>query len=596
MSNLKYANSAIAESSTAQYDRMFQDFDGKTSVRSDYNRGDYDYFRPSEQLPKTPKESIDYSNAIYYAPDAGIIKNTIDLMSDFACYGIKISHPNPRQQRFYQAWFEKVDGYVVSERFLNYLYRLGNVFVEKTNAKIKSRIAREMKRTRAEAINQAEAANTVPIKYTFLNPCSIDTKGGKLGILSGEPLYVVKIGELKSELNELKKFLPKDAYQKFYDSLPPVAKKAIESKSTEVPIDRATTYIEHYRKDDCQDFAMPLMNSILGPWQMIRKMHLADINALDGAISQVRLWTLGIFDTANLGNSYVPSADSLAGLRNQLLRSPAGGVIDLIWTSDLDFKESSSDAYKFLGETKYAQPMMELREGLGIPYGSTGGGGGFNSNYVSMQTLIKRLNNGRQLLVKFWNHEMAIVQKEMGFAKPAVIELDSLSLSDDATRNKLIIEMWDRNLIDDDYVIEHAGFNPSISRSRQKRHAKDREAGRIEEKVGPFNRSEKEMRLASDLKTKEIKEQAKSKPAPVSSNGRPKSSKDSTKRKMRIDAAADLADWKQKSVISISSILYECCEDQEQLSEISMYVLSQLKDHEQVTLDRVVEILGELNV
>ena len=32
--------------------RTFKDFSGDNTVRSDYSRSDYEYFRPSEKLPK----------------------------------------------------------------------------------------------------------------------------------------------------------------------------------------------------------------------------------------------------------------------------------------------------------------------------------------------------------------------------------------------------------------------------------------------------------------------------------------------------------------------------------------------------------------
>lgn len=38
----------------------------------------------------------------------GIIRNVIDLMSDFASKGVMIVHPNKRIEKFYRKWFEKL--------------------------------------------------------------------------------------------------------------------------------------------------------------------------------------------------------------------------------------------------------------------------------------------------------------------------------------------------------------------------------------------------------------------------------------------------------------------------------------------------------
>ena len=57
----------------------------------------------------------------------GLVRNVIDLMGDFACQGINLVHPNKRIEKFYKAWFNKINGKERSERFLNLLYRTGNV-------------------------------------------------------------------------------------------------------------------------------------------------------------------------------------------------------------------------------------------------------------------------------------------------------------------------------------------------------------------------------------------------------------------------------------------------------------------------------------
>ena len=66
----------------------------------------------------------------------GIIRNVIDLMSDFASQGLAIVHPNKTIEKFYRKWWQEVGGVDRSERFLNYLYRTGNVVVRRRTARI----------------------------------------------------------------------------------------------------------------------------------------------------------------------------------------------------------------------------------------------------------------------------------------------------------------------------------------------------------------------------------------------------------------------------------------------------------------------------
>ena len=83
----------------------------------------------------------------------GIIRNVIDLMGDFSSQGISIIHPNKSIEKFYKAWFKQVGGIERSERFLNYLYRTGNVIVKRKTAKINAKKEKELRQAVAADID-----------------------------------------------------------------------------------------------------------------------------------------------------------------------------------------------------------------------------------------------------------------------------------------------------------------------------------------------------------------------------------------------------------------------------------------------------------
>ena len=71
--------------------------------------------------------------------------------------------------------------------------------------------------------------------------------------------------------------------------------------------------------------------------------------------------------------------------------------MDLIWGPELDFKESATQIYKFLGDEKYQPVLNSIYAGMGIPptlTGIAGNGGGYTNNFVSLKTLIERLEYG----------------------------------------------------------------------------------------------------------------------------------------------------------------------------------------------------------
>ena len=121
-----YQNKATA--ATSRF-RSFINLDGQISSRPGLTRTDYDYFRPDEAIPTEIKAIFGMADQIYNR--VGLVKNVIDLMGDFASQGIRLVHPNKRIERFYRNWFSKVGGEERSERFLNHLYRNGNVIINK---------------------------------------------------------------------------------------------------------------------------------------------------------------------------------------------------------------------------------------------------------------------------------------------------------------------------------------------------------------------------------------------------------------------------------------------------------------------------------
>ena len=178
--------------------------------------------------------------------------------------------------------------------------------------------------------------------------------------------------------------------------------------------------------------------AILEDLMMLRKMKLADLAALDGAVSHIRLWKLGSLD-----HRILPTEAAIARLADMLMNNVGGGSIDLIWGPELTLSETSTDISKFLGEEKYRPILNNIFAGLGIPPGLTGlpANQGFGNNFVSLQTLVERLQYGRDILSRFWANEARIVQQAMGFRIPAQIVFDQQTLTDEASLQRLLIDL-----------------------------------------------------------------------------------------------------------------------------------------------------------
>ena len=448
--------------------QTYIDIEPNRSVRPSFNRSDYDAFRPGEAVPSKQKRIM--ASCMQAYDRVGIIRNVIDLMSDFASQGLVLVHPNKQIEKFYRKWFSQINGIDRSERFLNYLYRCGNVVVKRRTAKLDRRKEQELRRAAGADVDIEiikGKRREVPWLYDFINPVAVDVKDyGMLAV--GKPEFTLNISKytyqslLKSSENK----------NNAYKTLPLDLQKRIKDGDRKIPLDPDTTFFYHYKKDDWLLWANPMIYAILDDISMLEKMKLADLAALDGAISSVRLWTLGDFD-----QKIVPTKAGLNKVRDILASNVGGGTMDLVWGPELKFTESQSQVYKFLGSEKYQPVLTSIYAGLGIPptlTGASGASGGYTNNYVSLKTLIERLEYGRQVLTNFWIQEIEFVRKAMGFRLPAEIHFDSIVLSDEAAQKKLLMDLADRDIISQETLLERFREIPGIERVRVRREERER--------------------------------------------------------------------------------------------------------------------------
>tara|TARA_R100000808_G_scaffold3827_2_gene13118 strand:- start:4020 stop:6197 length:2178 start_codon:yes stop_codon:yes gene_type:complete len=632
--------------------RSFLDIETNRSVRTGMGRQDYDRFRSDEAVPKKQKDIMRMCMDAY--SKVGIIRNVIDLMGDFSSQGVTVVHPNKKIESFYKKWFAKVGGPERSERFLNTLYRCGNVVVKRRTAKISKRIEENFRKSQGADIDIESLTvkkREIPWKYDFLNPLSVEVLGGQLAIFAGEPEYALKVSS--SLRNMYKRNVPN--YQSVISRLPTDLASQMGKGVEMIPLDKEKLRVFHYKKDDWNIWANPMIYAILDDIIMLEKMKLADIAALDGAISNIRLWKLG-----DLDNKILPTKSAINKLRNILASNVGGGTMDLVWGPELDFKESNTQVFKFLGSEKYDPVLNSIYAGLGVPPTLTGlanNGGGFTNNFISLKTLVERLEYGRSLLIDFWQEEIERVQKAMGFRFPAKVHFDQMVLSDEAAEKNLLIQLVDRDLISGETVQERFGEIPEIERIRIKREHQNRVREKSPPKASPYHNPQHRQDLEKIALTKDalsphdlgLRPSDESGPHPLTNpddrsefdeeeefkkmerkqqimkpsqkeftpkgrpeDGRPKNSKDKTQRKQKVvktrQAASDLANlmlWASSVQKDISDVLNPALlhsygksnlrgltkAQMDELEYIKLCILSNIKPYSTVDAELLASIL-----
>jgi hypothetical protein len=463
----------------------YSNLDGGTGGRPGLTRSDYDFFRPDEAVPKRIKDIMRRSDEIYQK--VGLVKNVIDLMGDFAVQGINISHKNKRIERFYRQWFKKIGGKERSERFLNNLYKTGNVVINRQTGKLSLKVTDKLYRAVSSPDLQiADMDSTqvekreIPWKYTFIDPSFVDVAAGPLSSFVSQKRYELTLPAI---LRKMINSPQSDAEKEIINNLPPQIVQAAKAKKP-YPLDPQKTLVFHYKKDDWQTWAYPMVYSIMDDITVIEKLKLADMAALDGAISNIRIFKLG-----SLEHKIAPTKAATAKLASILGNNVGGGTMDLVWGPDIELIESKTSVHQFLGEGKYVPHMNSVYAGLGIPPTLTGtfGAAGTTNNFISLKTLTQRLQYGRDMLISFWEKEIELVQKAMGFKYGAKIEFDRMDLSNEDAEKALLIQLADRNVISDELLQTKFGLDPDMEKSRINRETRERKSERMVPKTGPWN-------------------------------------------------------------------------------------------------------------
>lgn len=610
---------------SSAYHRDFLNIEPNRSVRPQFTKRDYYAFREAERVPSNQKRIIKMCMDAY--DKVGIIRNIVDLMGDFGSQGISVVHSDRTAEKFFKQWFKKVEGKERSERFLNNLYRTGNVIVYRSNATVTPELNTFMKSVgndiKIELPNVTR--NVIPFRYNFFNPMSVNMKNSGLSLFVGSKRFSISNSVISDVYK--KGQIP----QEILKTLPPAARRSIENGDKEIPLEADRLSVHYYKKDDWQVWANPMIYAILDDIIMLEKMRLADLSALDGAISNIRLWTLGSLD-----HKILPNKAAINKLRDILASNAGGGTMELVWGPELSYTESNSQVYKFLGSEKYNSVLNSIYAGLGVPptlTGMAGNGGGFTNNFISLKTLVERLQYGRSLLVDFWQKEIEVVRKAMGFRRPAYIQFDQMNLSDDTAEKNLLLQLADRDIISHETILERFKEIPTVEKIRLKREMKDRDRDDSPNKAGPYHNPQhdheiEKIALNKDLLDDEYLEEKglplrdiivednpkkEENPAvpkieerdemPSEKNGRPPNSIDTKPRKQRVEkprttpGLADLIDWSQDSYNKISECVTTAFLKANNKKNLRQVTKAELFDVERIKFDVLtnLDLLCEVN-
>lgn len=460
---------------------------GNVSVRDGFSRLDYESFRLGEARPVRAKDQIAAAMLAY--EEHGPVYNVINLMADFSTKGARVVHQNERVENWWKEWWRQVRGPGVSERLANYLTRCGVAIPKRQTAKIPVRVEKKMRRmTGSPDVDAADdyefdlEKREIPWAYNFLHPLTVDVVGEDIAPFMGSQYFQFALSVPRTIASRIRN--PKQGDASLIKLIPADVKSILDGGSNKIPLDPSKVSAYYYKRDDWRVWAMPMITPILKDLRIIEKMKLADMAALDGAISCIRVWKLG-----NIEARILPTEVAINRLAQILQNNVGGGVLDLIWGPEIELIETSTEVYKFLGEEKYLPHLKAVYQGLGIPsaFAGSGNSAGFTTDFFSLKTLTDRLEYVRSIVVEFWEKEFRDVQRAMGFRFPAKLVFDHMDLGDPAAQKQLWLRLAEEDIISWETVVTRFGEDPDLEEARLRREHRKRQSGKLPPKASPYH-------------------------------------------------------------------------------------------------------------
>jgi len=388
----------------------------------------------------------------------GIVRNVVDMMSDFASEGVSLVHTNKTVQNFWNKWLQKIKIEDRTERIANTILKAGTCVIRRREGVLSSKEEKKMK-------NSASAARRIPIGYTIINPEVIDITGVRA---DGTPEIVIA-------------FSKKEQF-------------GIAVKERKVINDDSKNYIATYKKDDWELWAAPFHFAVLDDLALENKMQRMDEAAIDGVINNIRIWKLG--GELKDGTPILPTPEATAKLASILQNDMGGGVLDIIWDQFIDLQVEYPPVDKILDYKKYEHVRKRILEGFGIAQVLIDGTGqgSYSNQYLSVRSLIEKIEYIRNILTDWLKREVEYVSQQMGFKRLPDIEFKHIDLGDEVTRLSLLMQLFDRNIISKEAMLSSVEHNWEVEKSRLNNESVEEESDNsVQNKVGPYSATDEEV-------------------------------------------------------------------------------------------------------
>lgn len=419
------------------------------------------------------REAIELCQKAY--ANVAVFRNAIDIMSEFANTEIYLEGGSQKSRTFFEEWFKKIKLWNVKDQYFREYYRSGNVFLYRLDGKFK---LDDFSQLSGRLGDSSSSTNTIPIRYTLLNPFDIVAKTSSsfaLGLYE-KILSQYELARLQNPSN--------DDDKEIFNSLPDNAKELIKNGSyykngIKIQLDPKKLLYSFYKKQDYEPFAVPFGYPVLediNTKMELKKMDHAIMRTVENVILLI---TMGAEpDKGGVNPNNIKAMQSL--FKNESV----GRVLVSDFTTKAEF--IIPDLNKVLGPDKYQILNEDIKQGLqNIVIGEEK----YSATEVKAQIFVDRLKESRSAFLNdFLQVEIKRIAQSLGMKNYPTAKFRDIDIRDQTQLMRVTTRLMELGVItpEQGMTMFHTGEFPKAEEiaPAQDEFVKNRKSGYYNPIVG----------------------------------------------------------------------------------------------------------------
>lgn len=384
------------------------------------------------------KDAIELCQKAYW--NVAIFRSTIDIQSEFSNSKLHFKSANKRSANFFRAWYEKINGWSLGERFFREWFRSGNVFMFRFDGNLTVNDYRKIVRANKEETIASPITKKIPLRYIILNPTDMKCMGSA-SFVNAKYQKVLNSYERERLKNPS---TPEE--MEFFSSLSIETQKNLKNGGDVViDLDAERLTAIFCGKQDYESMAVPMYYSVLPDINLKLEFKKAEQVIARTVDYAVLLITAGEEGRGSAKNN------ELIGLLTELFSSDSvGRVLVSDYTTKGEFL--IPDLTKIFGSEKYKVVNEDIANGLmNIFWGDEK----FANSMVKIQVFLERLNQAREAYLNYFlKPEMKRIAETLGLQEIPEVTFEQINLKDEIEFMKIYTRLAELGILTPEELFE----------------------------------------------------------------------------------------------------------------------------------------------